>query len=60
MVRAAPPGTWVKDASLSECEAATRSSSPASRAAPLIWPNANVTWAEPAVSARPRWNPASR
>jgi len=54
VVRAAPPGTRVKDARLIECAAVTRSSSPASRAAPLIFPNANVIWAAPALSARPR------
>ena len=60
MVRAAPPGTCVNEASRIECDLAASSSSPISSAAPLSLPNANVICAAPARSRRPRSAPASR
>jgi hypothetical protein len=44
VVRTAPPGTWANEASMIECDLVARSSRPASSAAPLTLPNANVTW----------------
>ncbi len=59
-VRAAPPGTWLNDASAIECDRAASSSSPTSSAAPLSFPNATVIRAAPPRSGSPGLAPASR
>jgi len=60
VVRTAPPGTWVNEASMMECDRDARSSRPASSAAPLTLPNANVTWAAAARPGLLRSEPTSR
>ena len=60
VVRAAPPGTWANEASMIECNLVARSSKPASSAAPLAFPNANVIWAAAARPGLFRSVPASR
>src|SRR5579875_795277 len=60
VVRAAPAGTEPKLASASDPDLSASSSRPASSAAPLTLPNANVTRAAAGRPERSRSNPASR